>query len=134
MRRDATVREKLAGNTCSRPTILQARHPLLIKPDGTGVCGDATNEPPVHHSKNHERCDRNEKQQIGRIEVAQPEQDPGQTDRGQCKLRIAGKPLRTLNSGAARRQFAQSSRIFCSRRLGRTVSLATLSVTFIVSK
>ena len=78
--------ETLAGDSPSRPTAVEPRETLLIEVDGTGASSDSTNKPPVHHGDHDERCDGNEKQQVDRIEVAQPEQDPGQTEPGQSKL------------------------------------------------
>ncbi len=112
-------KKMLAGDPCTCPTALQASHAMLIKPDGAGAGGDATNQPSVHDCKHREGGDRNKNQQIARVEMAQAEQDPNQTDCCQCELHIASQPLPALNPGAAYRQFAQPPRIFCSRRLGR---------------
>jgi hypothetical protein len=65
---------------------IEPRQPLFIKSDGTRADGDSANKPPMHHVKHDERCDRDEKQQVGGSEVAYPEQDPDQTERGHCKL------------------------------------------------
>ena len=80
------LEEMLAGDTASRPTAVEPRQPLLIKSDGAGATGHRTNKPPVQDGENNKSQDRNQKQQIGPAEVAQPEQDPGHAERGQSKL------------------------------------------------
>ena len=73
---------------------------MLIKPDGAGAGGDATNQPSVHDCKHHEGGDRNKKQQIARVEMAQAEQDPDQTDCGQCELRHSQPAAPGFESGS----------------------------------
>ena len=59
---------------------------MLIETDGARASGHGANKLSVQDGQNNESSDRNEKQQIDSIEMAQPEQEPGKTERGQSKL------------------------------------------------
>jgi hypothetical protein len=66
------LEETFAGNTLTRPTAIEPRQPLLIKPDGTGATGNSADKPAMDHGQHGKNRDRDQQQEIRSTEVAKP--------------------------------------------------------------